>query len=619
MFVTILCCLIACCAVMVGIWFWAKPIQNAGVVDIFWAFNFAVIALILYAVAPGWLPRKSLFCTMVLFASIRLGSHLGIRAMSRPGEEEGRHRRLREAWYPYANQKFFWYYQIQAVSNVVLAIPFFIVCANTRRAWSGFEFAGTFLWVIAFVGESLADHALSAFKKDPANRGKVLDTGLWAYSRHPNYFFEWLQWTAWLLFALGSPYGWLAALSPAIILWLLLKVTGIPAAEEQAIRTKGERYKRYQRDVSAFIPWFKRHPGSNPMWGFLENGQIPDPLLRYGIRRLLRQRLRQEASFSSETQQAQLSALIAQLKASPIAISAPQTNGQQYDPPARFFEYCLGRHLNYSCGYWLPGTAEGDLDTAEKNMLDLTCRRAGLRDGQDILELGCGWGSLSIYMAERYPNSRITAVSNCASQKEYIDSRIGAMGITNLKTVTADINGFEPPPGVFDRVVSVEMFEHMRNYELLLKKIAAMLKPDGKLFVHMFSHKECAYLFEDKKEGRWLARHFFTAGIMPSDDLLLYFNDDVSVEEHWQVDGTHYGKTATAWLNRMDRHKEYILPLFKRTYGEADAHTWWVRWRLFYLTCAELWNYRNGREWIVSHYLFRKAARQANLSTQEMQ
>jgi cyclopropane-fatty-acyl-phospholipid synthase len=616
MFATILCCLIACCAIMAGVWRWAKPIQNTGMAEIFWAVDLAMIALILYAAAPGWLPRKSLLCTMVLFAGLRLGSHLSFRVANRLHGEGGWYRRYRKAWYPYSQQNFFWLYQAQAICNVVLAIPFFIICANTRRVWSGFEIAGTVLWVIAFLGESLADHQLSAFKKVAGNRGKVLSTGLWGYSRHPNYFFEWLQWMAWFLFSLGSPYGGLAVISPLIILWLLFKVTGIPNVEEQCVRSKGERYKNYQREVSAFLPWFKKQPRTNLVWynTLLENSRIPDPVLRLGIRLLLRQRLREEAKETGEMQQAHFSALLRQLKASPIAVSTTRPNGQQQELPARFFEYCLGRHLNYSCGYWLPGTGRGDLDTAEKNMLELTCRRAGLRDGQDILELGCGWGSLSLFMAERYPNSRIMAISNSPAQKDFIDNRIGLMDLTNLQVVTADINDFELPAAGFDRVVSVEMFEHMRNYQLLLKKIAAALRPDGKLFVQLFAHKQCAYLFENKLEAAWLGRHFFTAGIMPSADLLLYFNEDLAVEEHWQVDGTHYSKTATAWLNKMDYHKAYILPLFKKTYGEADAAKWWARWRLFYLACAELWNYNHGREWIVSHYLFHKNVLPASTS-----
>jgi steroid 5-alpha reductase family enzyme len=245
---------------MAGVWLWAKRIQNAGVVDIFWAFNFPVIALLLFFFAPGWLPRKALFCAMVLIAGVRLGTHLAVRVTAHLSEEEGRYKQLRKEWSPHPDRKFFWFFQAQALSNVLLAIPFFLVCANTRPGWSVFEGIGAALWVIAFAGESLADYQLAAFKKDPAGKGRVCDRGLWGYSRHPNYFFEWLQWVAWFLFALGSPYGWLAAISPLIILWLLLKVTGIPATEEQSLRSKGELYKNYQREVSVFIPWFKKHP-----------------------------------------------------------------------------------------------------------------------------------------------------------------------------------------------------------------------------------------------------------------------------------------------------------------------------------------------------------------------
>jgi cyclopropane-fatty-acyl-phospholipid synthase len=344
------------------------------------------------------------------------------------------------------------------------------------------------------------------------------------------------------------------------------------------------------------------------MWytSLLENDRVPDSLLRPGIRRLLAQRLNDERRGSREAQQRHLSELIKVLKASPIAIATAEANEQHYEVPTAFFQYCLGRHLKYSSGYWRPGVT--DLDTAEKDMLELTCSRALLEDGQRVLELGCGWGSLSLHMAERYSASRFTVVSNSSTQKEYIDGQIAARQLNNLTVVTADMNRFEASePGSFDRVVSVEMFEHMRNYRLLLKKVAAALKPDGKLFVHIFAHREYSYLFEEKDETDWMSRYFFTGGIMPGDDLLFYFNEDLSVEEHWQVDGTHYGRTAEAWLANMDRHRREIMPLFEATYGKADALKWWVRWRLFYMACAELWNYRHGKEWFVSHYLFQKA------------
>jgi len=354
------------------------------------------------------------------------------------------------------------------------------------------------------------------------------------------------------------------------------------------------------------------------MWytSLLEKDRLPDFLLRPSIRRLLQQRLQEEDKGGPEAQQTHLSDLISQLSSSPIAIRADAANEQHYEVPTAFYQYCLGRRLKYSCGYWREGVT--DLDTAEQDMLELTCERARLEDGQQVLELGCGWGSMSLFMAERYPKSHFSVVSNSRTQKEYIDSQITGRGLKNLRVITADMNTFGEEDlrkagnrftdgAVFDRVVSVEMFEHMRNYRLLLKKVASFLKPDGKLFVHIFTHKEFAYLFEVRDETDWMSQYFFTGGIMPSDDLLFYFNDDLRVEQHWQVDGTHYGRTAEAWLKNMDRHKREILPLFEQTYGKENSLKWWVRWRLFYLSCAELWNYRDGKEWLVSHYLFHKA------------
>ena len=345
------------------------------------------------------------------------------------------------------------------------------------------------------------------------------------------------------------------------------------------------------------------------MWydKLIEKNKVPDPLLRKGIRRLLRQRLRDEDKGDPEKQQDHLASLIRQLKDSPIAVNTADANEQHYEVPAAFYKYCLGTHLKYSCGYWKPGVMA--LTVAEEDMLQLTCERAELQDGQQVLELGCGWGSLSLFMAAAYPRSSFTVVSNSRSQKEYIESQIKNRGLGNLRVITADMNHFgsEDLEGSFDRIVSVEMFEHMRNYELLMGKCARFLKPDGKLFVHIFTHIRYAYLFEEKDASDWMSKYFFTGGIMPSDDLLLYFNDDLVVEEHWQVSGLHYAKTAEAWLRNMDSHRAEIMPLFEELYGKEQATKWWVYWRLFYLACAELWNYREGKEWIVSHYLFHRS------------
>lgn len=341
----------------------------------------------------------------------------------------------------------------------------------------------------------------------------------------------------------------------------------------------------------------------------LETGLLPDALIRAGIRRELASRLAAERAGGPAAVGARYARLVEGLRSGPIAIETARANEQHYELPPEFFECVLGPHAKYSCAHYgaLAPDDGATLGGAEEAMLELTCRRARLADGERILELGCGWGSLSLYMAARYPKSRIVAVSNSGGQRRHIEALARARGLTNLEVRTCDVNALEfGAEIVFDRVVSVEMFEHVRNHERLLARIAGWLKPTGTLFVHVFAHRELAYPFEVRGGDDWMARWFFTGGLMPSAGLLGEFQRDLTLIDEWRVDGRHYERTANDWLRNMDRNEARIRPIFAATYGTREAARWWVRWRVFFMACAELFGYAQGTQWLVAHYLFQK-------------
>ena len=333
-----------------------------------------------------------------------------------------------------------------------------------------------------------------------------------------------------------------------------------------------------------------------------ERGLVPDALLRMGIRRLCRQRLLDEGAQDCSKADLRFNRLIAELKESPIAIETQAANEQHYELPTEFFQRCLGKRLKYSSAYYPTGNES--LDQAEEHMLALYGERAQLQDGQHILELGCGWGSLTLWMAEHYPNAQITAVSNSASQRQHIEAQCRSKGFDNVTVITCDANVLSFDSNRFDRCVSIEMFEHMRNYRNLLASVSRWLKPEGKLFVHIFVHRYLMYPFEVEGDDNWMGRYFFTGGIMPSADTLLHFADDLSLQQRWLVPGRHYAQTANHWLENQDTHADEILGILQQTYGAEQAGVWAQRWRMFWMSCAELFAYDGGNEWMVAHYLF---------------
>ena len=339
--------------------------------------------------------------------------------------------------------------------------------------------------------------------------------------------------------------------------------------------------------------------------GWTELGYVPDVVIRAGIRRLLRQRLTEIAADDVQTYAVETTCFVNAMDAAPIAPIPEKANEQHYEVPAAFFGHALGVHRKYSACFWRDGT--DTLDNAEATALTITCERAGLADSQDILELGCGGGSLTLWIASHYPKAQITAVSNSHSQREYITAEANRRGLANVQVITCDMNTFEAP-GRYDRVVSVEMFEHMRNYRKLYERIYHWLKPGGRFFKHIFVHRAVPYQFIDQGPSDWMGRHFFSGGIMPSDELPLRFQDHLKFLERWTWDGTHYEKTANAWLTNVDARRAEVLPILAMTYGVKVADQWLQRWRIFFMACAELFGYRSGQEWWVSHYLFERPA-----------
>ena len=340
---------------------------------------------------------------------------------------------------------------------------------------------------------------------------------------------------------------------------------------------------------------------SGTVLAWTEKGLVPDNIIRSGIRQLCRQRLKDINAHDPEASAEFLEAFVERMNRSPIALVPELANEQHYEVPAAFFDEVLGIHAKYSCCQW--DDTVNSLDEAEQAALLTTCERAGIQNGMKVLDLGCGWGSLSLWIAANFPDCTVTSVSNSAPQRRHIETLARERGLENIEVLTCDMNDFEPP-GRYDRIVSVEMFEHMRNYRELFRRIHCWLKPGGQFFMHIFCHRSNVYEFLDEGPSDWMGRHFFSGGIMPSDDLPLRFQDRLRLLHRYRWNGKHYERTANAWLANMDHKRDQIMPIMADTYGEDSAERWFQRWRIFFMACAELFGFDDGREWYVSHYLF---------------
>ena len=330
-----------------------------------------------------------------------------------------------------------------------------------------------------------------------------------------------------------------------------------------------------------------------------ESGFIPDELIKIAARRISTRRLNESNNHDNKD------AIINALSKGVVAEKTHDANEQHYEVPPEFFKQVLGENLKYSCSLF---ENENSLDDAEKSMLDLYIERAEIKNGQEVLDLGCGWGSFSLYVAKKFPNVNITSISNSSDQISYIKNEAQKRGLLNIEAIRMDVNNLKLD-NQFDRIISIEMFEHLRNYKLILNSLNELLKPDGRLFIHIFCHKKLTYFYELKNNLDWMTKYFFQGGIMPSMDLFKYFEDELIIINQWDINGNNYSKTCKAWLDNHYKNKRKILDIFKKHYDKPKI--WYNRWRIFFLSCQAFFALNKGNEYFVSQFLLRKSDKKA--------
>ncbi len=572
--------------------------NDAGIVDVARTVAIGLLALLYGSSGDGYSARRFVLIFLVCLWAGRLAGHLVATRMLGGQVEDGRYRRWRKKWGADADRNFFLWFQLQGAIAFGLSLPLLVVALCPAMGFRGWDLAGGLVWLVAILGESAADAQLAAWRKDPGNAGKACRTGLWRFSRHPNYFFECLHWCAYILLGFGFAEWPITFLGPGIALWTLLQA--LPRTEEQALVSRPIDYRDYQWHTGRLVPGLPAGWLAKTGIDWAERRKLSDRWIARGIHRMLEARVFREDMGSCEARRDSMREKLASLTIGPILHPAA---AKLPALPQAFWERVLGPRALHACAFWTPGTTL--LEEAEESMLHHLALRAQVADGMEVLEWGFGWGALAVWIAEKHPKARVLAVLDSFDARHHVENEAARRGLKNLEAVSADLDEFKTDR-TFDRIVSLETLERVHNWEELLRRADGWLKSSGKLFAQLFVHRMYTWRLDTAGEDAWLARHFLPGAVMPSDDLLHFFQRDLVIEEQWCFSGKHYERTARAWLANLDARWSDLLPLLRSVHGAAEAERWLQRWRIYFLVRAGMGGYRQGEEWWISQYRLAK-------------